>query len=84
MDRTWALSYGLDLSPDKTNYMIFKDKNKQNIKNVIPNCGLAIHDKRLTRETQVKYLGVTIDHQLKWDAHIVNKITSARKLLFKL
>ena len=84
MARNWALSYGLDLSPKKTNYMLFKHDSVKSIKHLIPSSGLQINGKTLERETQVKYLGITIDHQLKWDPHINSKVEAARKLLFKL
>ena len=52
--------------------------------NQIPKEGLSIDGKRIDRVTETKYLGLTIDHKLKWDAHINQRIASCRKLLFCL
>ena len=50
----------------------------------IPREGISVNGKRIERETKVKYLGLIIDHCLRWDDHINDKVSACRRLLFSL
>ena len=71
--RKWAMSYGLDISPRKTNYMLFTNKLAKSYSKEIQPLGLCINGKRIERVTQCKYLRLLIDNKLRWDAHINDK-----------
>ena len=50
----------------------------------IPSEGIKLKGKEVDRVTNVKYLGLIIDHKLSWHDHINLKLDSARKNLFRL
>ena len=62
--QAWAERYGLDISPEKTEYMICTSKLRKSY--TIPQCGITLKGKQVDRVTSVKYLGLTIDHKLSW------------------
>ena len=76
----WAEDFGLDISPEKTKYMLFTNKTKYRI----PTSGLTLKGTQIERVTNIKYLGVTLNEKLKWDTHLKTKLSTANKLLFKL
>ena len=76
----WAKANGLELSPSKTVAMVFT--NKHDYKQ--PTTNLQVDGNIITPSTETKYLGVTLDNKLNWATHINNKITQAKRLLFKL
>ena len=80
--QSWADTYGLDISPTKTEYMLCTQKKSGSYK--IPTEGITIKGCKVDRVTTVKYLGVYIDHRLTWNEHINAKLDSARKMLYKL
>ena len=53
--------------------MIFTDEKAKQTKKPMPTSGLTIDGKAIKLETSVKYLGIMIDHKLKWDEHIHHK-----------
>ena len=75
--QSWAEKYGLDISPEKTEYMLCTNKKKSSFK--IPETGLKLKGTIIDRVTSVKYLGMHIDHKLNWHEHIKNKLDAARK-----
>ena len=76
----WAATFGLDISPEKTKYMLFTKKMKYRI----PREGLKLKGKKIERVETFKYLGMTLHEKLSWTTHVKTKLASANKLLHKL
>ena len=70
----WATAYGLKISPEKTSHILFTKKHKKNYK--IPKTGIIVNGEKISKETDVKYLGININHKLNWGPHINNKCKS--------
>ena len=75
---TWGLSCGLRFNPQKTVAVMFTRATRSFDRRVRMNGQL------LPYESSVVYLGVTLDSELKWAEHVLNKITKAKRLLMKL
>ena len=62
----WFCANKLALNLSKTNYMLYTNSRTklQNMPDIV------IGNKVITRTSQVKFLGITIDDKLKWDKHI--------------
>lgn len=78
----WATTYGLSISAEKTSYMLSTNKKLKSY--TIPLEGIILNNKRIQRDTSVKYLGITINQKLNWNDHLNDKIKSAKKNLFRL
>ena len=76
----WFKANKLTLNISKTSYVIFKPKRMSNIE--IPDT-ISYQDIKIHRETQVKYLGLTIDEHMCWDKH-TNEICTKLKSFFPL
>lgn len=63
----WLDCNELCINAKKTNYLLFKTQKKN-----YENFTLKIRDTTIERVDNVKYLGITIDENLKWDNHIKN------------
>ena len=74
----WAEEFGLDISPEKTKYMLFTKKKKYRI----PPSGLTLKGMKIEKVKSFKYLGMHVDDKLSWTEHISTKIESASKLIF--
>ena len=61
----WLNANRLSLNIDKTNFMIFKPRNKNDDK---PN--IMINGSQIDQVNKAKFLGVIIDCNLKWNEHI--------------
>ena len=61
----WLNANRLSLNIDKTNFMVFKPKNKNDD---IPD--IIINNSQIDQVTKAKFLGVIIDSNLKWTDHI--------------
>ena len=66
---------GLRFNSDKTVAVLFTRKKKIKYKY------LKFEGKQLEYESEVKYLGVTLDSKLTWKTHILNKIQQVKNLL---
>ena len=63
---TWLSSNRLTLNVNKSTYQLFSIKNR------LPDIRISIGGSLLSRSQSFKYLGVTIDENLKWCTHIKN------------
>jgi hypothetical protein len=62
----WMKVNKLSVNTNKTNYILFKGKNKKNYKNIS-----IIFDKtQLVQKQSIKFLGVVIDENISWKSHI--------------
>ena len=65
----WFCANKLSLNTDKTKYVLFhKAKSKDNLPLVLPD--LFINDVKIKSENSLKFLGVMIDENLTWKAHV--------------
>lgn len=62
----WLLQNNLKINLDKTKYILFKQKNKK-INQVINIC---LNGVNLENVNQIKYLGLILDQNINWNAHI--------------
>lgn len=72
----WCNDTGLNVNPDKTNYMIFS-KSKIENQNAI-----KLYGKAVERTETFKYLGVHLDSKLSWAHHIEKAVEKGRKALW--
>lgn len=61
----WLCGNRLTINTTKTEYIIFKQKNKQEIE-----LNIRLHNAILKRAQKAKYLGTIIDEKLTWTEHI--------------
>ncbi len=76
---TWFSANLLSLNVKKTNYMLFGNKK-------IPDVSISIKKENIVRVFQTKFLGVIIQSNLKWNAHITsvyNKISKTTGIMNK-
>ena len=62
----WLVANKLSLNVGKTNFMIFKSKNK----NVQHKASVSISDQSIKQVDHIKFLGVYIYEKLCWKFHI--------------
>jgi hypothetical protein len=77
---SWFCSNLLSLNIKKTNYILFGNKT-------MPNIDILINNQNITRVNETKFLGVIIQHNLKWHAHIQliqNKISKTIGIMNKI
>lgn len=72
----WCANNGIKLSVLKTKAIMFTTLNKK-----FKFKPIKLGDHTINLETDVKYLGITLDRYLKWNTHIQNKCNQANKLL---
>ena len=72
----WCSSQGLEISAPKTQIMCWTTNQRLKPEQIKINQ----QPKKLSQNT--KYLGVTIDDQLKWDEHISKRIIKCKNLFF--
>ena len=75
---TWGNSCGLRFNSQKTVAVMFTRATRTFQRQVRMDCQL------LPYSPSVVYLGVTLDSELKWQAHIDNKIRKVKGLLMKI
>ena len=61
----WMFANKLILNIDKTNYIIFGTRNKQNC-----NMNLYYRNKSIDRVSHTKFLGVYVDENFSWNYHV--------------
>ena len=62
---SWLNANNLSVSLEKTNLILFSPKNVPKL-----NIDLLINHTKITEVNQTKFLGVIIDNNLNWSAHI--------------
>ena len=72
---SWIESSGLAINPTKSTLLIISRMR------VEPRLSLQINSTTIPIAETVKYLGVTISSDLKWNAHILNTCNSAKRKL---
>ena len=75
----WCEEHGLLLNISKTKELIIDFRLKKD-----PLLPIIIKDQAVSQVRSYKYLGVTIDDQLKWDKHASNVFKKANKRLYFL
>ena len=79
---TWLQVNKLSLNVDKSCFIVFKTVKKSDLK-----VNICINDKRLSRVSQVKFLGTIIDDKLTWKPHIdyiSKKLSKAIAIMYRL
>ena len=69
----WMLANRLSINIEKTNYTIFSPTR---INRYVIHFNLSINGVSISKAQCVKYLGVYIDEDLKWNEHVTGKIRS--------
>ena len=71
----WLICNKLSLNIEKSSFIIFHPPQKK-----LNHCiSLQINGKALKYDSQIKYLGITIDSNLNWKGHINHIITKVRR-----
>ena len=65
----WFLCNRLHVNYDKTNYMIFRSRNRRVPNNLLP---VSIGENVIQRKDSLQFLGVIIDEHLSWKNHITH------------
>ena len=71
----WGKTCGLRFNPEKSVAVVFSRRHK------VPPRKLVIDGKEIEYQTEVKYLGITLDRKLHWTKHIDDKIGKAKRFL---
>ena len=80
--KNWSDSNRLTINADKTNCMLISNHNDS-----LPENCIRLHDQPLGMVENIKFLGVQIDHKLKFNLHIdyiCSKISKSIGILFRL
>lgn len=73
----WCDENYLELNVSKTKEMIFDFRKNQNVKQPV-----VIKESNVEVTDSYKYLGVTIQDNLKWDIHVNNQIKKSNKRMY--
>ena len=76
----WGKDNSLKFAPNKTEAVLFTHKKVHWHR--VPE--IVMGGTKIPYQTEVTYLGVTLDHKLTWKAHVDKKFDKAKKLLHKV
>jgi len=79
---TWLKANKLSLNVEKTFYVVFHRAKLKAGSNIT----LSMNDTILNKTSSIKYLGIIIDHKLKWNEHIAyvkNKIAKGVGIMYR-
>ena len=79
----WIRANKLSLSASKTEIVLFKPRNKKITKQL----NFCVSGQKIKQSSQVQYLGVILQDDLHWDAHLTNlekKLSRSIGLLSKI
>ena len=74
----WGKTCGLSFNPEKSVAVIFTRRRKA------PPFALRMEGRDIEYKTEVKYLGITLDSKLHWNAHINDKLAKTKQYLGKI
>lgn len=75
----WLQINNLRVNIDKTTYMTFYNRIKPDI-----NVTVQYNNSEINESKEMKFLGITLDSQLSWKAHLTNIIKKINKFVFVL
>ena len=81
--RKWLEANRLALNVDKTNFVIFRSKQRKFTEHIV----LKIGNKKIKQESYVKFLGVVLDSNLSWKFHLAElskKLARTAGLFYKI
>ena len=78
----WCQHNSMALNPAKTESMVVTTRQRHQLKPLVLN--LAFQSQNITQVSEHKLLGVTVDKELKWEAHINNVCKKVSKNVFML
>ena len=77
----WCMENKLTISMEKTNFLFSHTPNKPLVRNVRE---IATENMVITRVDAIKYLGITIDEKLTWNAHVEYVCNSLKNIFSSL
>jgi hypothetical protein len=83
----WFNHNKLSINTEKTKFMIFSETGKIDGRIEIPHVNIILNDRTISNASDIKFLGVTIQSNLKWDKHcenIAKKIVQAVSAMSRL
>ncbi len=78
----WFKTNKLSLNVNKTNYMMFTNNHRPQLNHM--NKTLTIGNEEIVKKKHVKFLGVTIDENLKWHEHITSAKNKISKTFYSI
>ena len=75
----WLIKNKLTLTKEKTKSMLFVKKNQKNVVS-----RTFIKNTKIEEKQSFKYLGITIDNDLRFSKHVVTKLLSNCSIFYKL
>ena len=75
----WGETHGLEFVPSKTQIIFFHRKKTFKEPKQLKMKGISI-----PYQSEVKYLGVTLDSRLKWSNHLTQKINKSKRAIMRI
>ena len=77
---SWLQANKLSLHIGKTSCMIFGNNRKKELQDN-PNLDISLSDEDISQESDCKYLGITLDNQMKFEIHVNDVINKMKRAL---
>lgn len=74
----WCKETGLNVNPEKSNFIIFDSVKHKSVKNV----SVKLFGRNIPRTKTFKYLGVIVDENLNWREHVDWAVEKGRRTLW--